>query len=623
MCGITGILSPTPQDNITALKAMTSALTHRGPDDEGHWKKGRVALAQRRLSIIDLSSAGRQPMMSADGRHVLVYNGEIYNFQSIKQELSDYPFQSNTDSEVLLAAYQKWGVECLQKLNGMFAFAIYDQQKKETFIARDRLGIKPLYYTIQSDNILFASEIRSLLASGIVTTKINQDNLVDYLRYQTVHAPSTILDKIFMLPPACYMLVDQNNTIKLQTYWKETNTNTVAHVSQNWQQQVQQCLSKAVQKRLISDVPLGAFLSGGIDSSAIVALMAQHQSSVKTFNISFKEETFSEAPYARMVAEKFKTDHHEIVLSGDDFLSLIPDALNAMDHPSGDGPNTYIVSKATKEAGITVALSGLGGDELFGGYPIFRRAYKLQQLSILRKSPFFLRKNIGNIYHLLKPGMNGKKMQALLAQKQLDALYMHPVSRQVLMDDQINKLLHYDLAPNSINTKIHKLRRTKNFKALPFLSKISILELTTYMQNVLLRDTDQMSMAHALEVRVPFLDHELVELALNIPDQIKFPHSPKKLLVEAMGDLLPSEIVNRPKMGFVLPYEEWMKKELRSFCEDRIKLLADSLLFDGKTLLALWESFLKGDPSTSASRLWQLVVLGHWIEKNVTSPWSR
>ncbi len=598
---------------------MNAALAHRGPDDEGLVADEYAVLGQRRLSIIDLSSAGHQPMQSPDKRFVLVFNGEIYNFRELRGQL-DYSFQSHSDSEVLLAAWFKWGVDCVERLVGMFAFAVWDRQEKELYLVRDRLGIKPLYYYVDDQRIVFSSEVRAVLASGHVRRKLNADSLVDYLRYQCVHQPHTIVEGIHLLPPAT-LLRFRGRDANERRYWTPVpgNVTDVVCDIETAQKNVHDALLTAVERRLVADVPFGAFLSGGIDSSAIVGLMSQITDQVSTFSVSFAEEAFSEARYARRIAEKFKTDHHEIQLSPDDFLELLPEALDHMDHPSGDGPNTYVVSRATKHAGITMALSGLGGDELFAGYPVFRQSAQLQRLAPLNGVPQILRKWAGRALYAMKPNVASAKVAGILSKGRISALSAYPFYRQVLLDSQVSALLNYNqLPPNRVEQILDELGNEPEFRDLPLLAQVSAAEMATYMQHVLLRDTDQMSMAHALEIRVPFLDHELVELVMGLPDKFKSITSPfpKQLLVDSLGGLLPSEIVNRPKMGFSLPYAQWMVGELREFCGDRMQRLAGRGLFNAATVAGYWNDFIDGKPTVTWSRIWTLVVLEHWLERN-------
>ena len=366
---------------------------------------------------------------------------------------------------------------------------------------------------------------------------------------------------------------------------------------------------------MISDVPFGAFLSGGIDSSAIVGLMSKVSTEkVKTFSVTFDESEFSEAKYAQLIAKKFNTDHHEIKLKSSDFIELLPTALKAMDHPSGDGPNTFVVSKVTKESGITMALSGLGGDELFAGYDVFKRSLELNRKVWLKWMPKFIRSAGAVALLKAKPTLASEKIAELLKQEKINFNSFYPITRQVLMDKQILEIVKIEtLAAN----RVAEILKESHISYLTsHISKISIAEISTYMQNVLLRDTDQMSMAHALEVRVPFLDYTLVEYVLGIPDNYKSVASPKKLLVDALGELLPVEIVNRPKMGFTFPWKHWMKNELKTFCEQKIFSLSKRNYFNEQGVIRLWNDFLNNDPRVTWSRIWHLVVLENWLQEN-------
>lgn len=625
MCGINGIYGLKDADVAKRkVEAMNTCMKHRGPDDEGVYANEKIALGHRRLAIIDLSAAGHQPMQSFDGRYRIIYNGELYNFKELKFELQRivagsgqqaYFFQTNTDTEVIIAAYARWGADCVKRFNGMFAFAIWDDHTNELFVARDRLGIKPLYYLYTNGVFAFSSELRSLLAAGLIPKKLNENGLIDYLRYQTVHAPDTIIKGIKMLMPGHFLQIKNENPV-IKKYWSLTADISEASKNKSYEEvckDVNQLLTKSVERRLIADVPFGAFLSGGIDSSAIVGLMSKVSAEkVKTFSITFDESEFSESKYAQLIAKKFNTDHHEIKLSPADFLKELPNALKAMDHPSGDGPNTYIVSKATRNGGITMALSGLGGDELFAGYDVFKRSLELNKKNWLNILPQFIRGIGGNLLLKAKPGVASEKIAELIRQKKINFNSFYPLSRQVLMDDQIRRIVNrQELVPNSVSEIISGLRDIDSG-----ISKVSIAEISTYMQNVLLRDTDQMSMAHALEVRVPFIDYTLVEYVLGVSDKYKSTASPKKLLVDAMGSLLPPEIVHRPKMGFTFPWKNWMKNELRSFCEQKIISLSKRKMFNEQGVLKLWNSFLADDPRITWSRIWYLVVLENWLSEN-------
>jgi asparagine synthase (glutamine-hydrolysing) len=429
-----------------------------------------------------------------------------------------------------------------------------------------------------------------------------------------VHAPQTMVQDVFMLMPGHTITVNKSD-FKIEKYWDVNQHITSTNFDTPYKDvcaKVNTLFEKAVQRRLVADVPFGAFLSGGIDSSAVVGMMSKVSSNkVKTFSVVFDDEQFSEAKYARIIANKFNTEHHEIKLTPNDFKNELNDALLAMDHPSGDGPNTYVVSKATKNAGITMALSGLGGDELFAGYDIFNRTLKLDKLKWLSGIPGI--SLAAKLNKTIRPGVASAKIAELLELNSLSFKNTYPLSRQVLLEDQINKLMKdKSKAKNSVAEIIKNINSQSN----NLLSSVGIAEIGTYMQNVLLRDTDQMSMAHALEIRVPFLDYELVEYVMGLPDNYKIPVTPKKLLVDALGEMLPPEIVNRPKMGFTLPWKNWLKTDFRALCEENLKLLGQNPHFNAEEINSLWQRFLKDDPFITWSRIWYLVVLQRWITEN-------
>lgn len=621
MCGINGIYSYDKSFQAQQIiNGMNDCISHRGPDAEGSYHHQSVHLGHRRLAIIDLEDEANQPFYSNDKNVVLVFNGEIYNYRQIKEELTEYDFKTTSDTEVVLAAYQKWGRECFQKFNGMFAIAIYNKRTDDLLIVRDRLGIKPLYYYSDNERVIFSSEIKALLASGLIPKKADEKAIVDYLRYQTVHAPNTIIEGIKMLMPGQYMTVSEEG-IAFGTYWKLAEDRADKFLisdEKSAQRQVKKLFFESVERRMISDVPLGAFLSGGIDSSAIVAAMSRFSNkAIKTFSVVFNEEEFSEAKYARLLAEKFKTEHHEINLKPHDLLDELENALQAMDHPTADGINTYVVSKATKNAGITVALSGLGGDELFAGYPIFRQLMELQGKKWLLSYPKLLRKIFGILATANKKDVAAQKKRQILMLDYFDLHYSYPVSRQSFSKEQIVKMSNLDRLYKSRVSEIVEEQVSFGSEAfsVPYLGKVSISEISTYMQNILLRDSDNMSMAHALEVRVPFLDHKLVEFVLQVEDAFKLKSSAKALLTESLGDLIPNEIIDRPKMGFVFPWEHWLKTELKEFAEENLKNLANHQLFQEQSIMDLWKDFLNGKPGINWSRIWSLVVLSYWMRK--------
>lgn len=620
MCGISGIFGISDKQKSTSIiQKMNNAIAHRGPDDDGFYVDEYVALGHRRLAIIDLSPAGHQPMQSSDNNLEIIFNGEIYNFAQVKNQIINYQFKTKSDTEVILAAYKQWGKNCVHRFNGMFAFAIWDKQKKELFIARDRLGVKPVYYYKSVNTFLFASEVRSLLVSGLVPEKINHNVLCDYFTYQTVHAPQTMVKDVMMLMPGHFVSISQSK-FEIEEYWSITKNISNESEGKSYNEvckDVNTLFYESVERRLVSDVPFGAFLSGGIDSSAVVGMMSRIMTQpVKTFTVVFDESEFSEAVFAKQIADRFKTEHHEFLLKPEDFLQQLPEAMNSLDHPSGDGPNSYIVSKITRQAGVTMALSGLGGDELFAGYPVFMRHIKLQQQKWIWNIPAPLRTLAASLFSAIKKDVVAEKMSRILNGKNSNLENTFPVFRQVGRKDRIKEFL---ITNNFSDDAVHEIVSTLlngRKSANHLLTDVSVCEISTYMQNVLLRDADQMSMAVALEVRVPFLDYKLVEYVLGVSDEIKMPSFPKKLFVDSMGDLLPPQVVHRKKMGFVFPWEMWLKKDLKNLCEEKITNLASRGFIQKQNLLIQWQRFLNNDSGIRWLDIWLCVVLEHWIEKN-------
>jgi len=571
MCGIAGIGVSTAADGAAlqaALTRMVRALRHRGPDDEG-WEaipngtEGEPALllANTRLAILDRSAAGHQPMRDPSTGNWIVLNGEIYNYRALRDELAgDADWRSHTDTEVVLRAYGKWGVDCLERLRGMYAVALWDQAARRLLLARDPFGIKPLYYVASRNQFLFASEVRALLASGLVPRRLNREGLASYLSFGSVETPLTIIHDVLSLPPAHLLIIEMRNgavaTMARQYTQLPGEQPTTSPGSRSAAARaVYEVVSDSVRAHLVSDVPVGAFLSGGIDSSAVVALMHRVSNAPpRTFSVVFAERQFSEAPYARAIAERYSTVHTEIPLSESDLLAMLPDALRAMDQPTMDGINTYVVSRAVHQAGITVALSGLGGDELFGGYPSFARVRRARLLTML---PEPIRRTLAGIVSRATSSVP----RAAKAGNLLDAispLDVYRLSRQLFGQSDIQA---FGLACGAdVSSRLPAVPADAD----PFLA-ISLYELGHYMANTLLRDTDCMSMAHALEVRVPFVDRDVVRTVLAIPSLYKMNgQRPKGLLLDALGDMLPTEVWQRPKQGFALPFDCWMRSALRA-----------------------------------------------------------
>lgn len=645
MCGIAGIVRFAVQHGhqsgegeaaakfTNSLRRMVGKLQHRGPDDEGvatcEHSHGGVFLGHTRLSILDLSAAGHQPMADGSTGNQLTFNGEIYNHKELRRMLPNDcgAWESQSDTETLLRAYAIWGQECLEKLRGMFAFGVWDHGRQRLLLARDRLGIKPLYYFIGEGFLAFASEVRALLASGLVRRQIDEVALWEYLAYQSIPAPRTLIRGVRALPPGSWLSVDSYGNITQGQYWNslENVAQDAPHATEREAQaRVRELLHEAVESHLLSDVPVGAFLSGGIDSSAIAALIKEVGQSPLTFSVVFAEDSYSEAQHARLVARHINAEHTEIVLSESDLLDQLPAALGAMDQPTGDGVNTYVVSHAVRSAGLKVALSGLGGDEFFAGYPSFKRIQKLSPyLNVWSRAPKSLRALTARVVKAVAGDTLAAAKVASILESDGSVASVYPLLRQVLTHGQRRYLLSdawlsrvggtSDPYPKLLSDSFMLSPEADSF------SMVSYAESRTYMHDVLLRDTDQMSMSHALEVRVPLLDHKLVEYLMGLPRRYKMSNgTPKRLLVESLGNILPSEIVHRPKQGFTLPFSPWMKGALRNFCEERLspERISGRGIMRPERVQKLWANFLSGQANVSWSRLWVLVVLEEWLSVN-------
>ncbi|MDP4215094.1 MAG: asparagine synthase (glutamine-hydrolyzing) [Bacteroidota bacterium] len=635
MCGIAGILQRNGTElDPSLIGRMTSCMSHRGPDADGCLNEGGLALGHRRLSIIDLSSAANQPFTDNSGRYVMVFNGEIYNFQAVKRLIGDYDFKTNGDTEVLIAAYAKWGPDFVTHMRGMFALAIWDRQEKELFLVRDRMGVKPLYYYLDENLLVFASELRAILSTGLVKKQLDSAALLDYFSYQSFSYPNTAIRDVRQVEAGSWMKIKQG-VVTEQRYWNLTAIRPNEDLAEpaRVHRRIRELLLQSVERRLVSDVPVGAFLSGGIDSAAVVGLMAEAGGRPPdTYNICFEEKEYDESRYAEMVAAKFNARHHRILLKPSVFLDELVNALDAMDTPSGDGNNTYTVSRAIRQNGITVALSGVGGDELFAGYPFFEQYLRLREKSWIWKIPAGIRGLVGRT---LAFGVGGKKgrMGQILNTPTCSIEHLYPIFRQILSPATIGKLTSLPgrssgsrggngLIPGAghggfVTAVQRELTARKNeLAALPLLSQVSAAEYLGYTQHTLLKDTDQMSMAVSLEVREHFFDQDLLEYVLAVPDRLKRPVYPKSLMVESLKPMLPDEIVFRKKQGFLFPWNVWIRNELRSFCEGHIRSMAQRPFIEGERLMDHWRRFLSGDATIRWPEIWLFVVLDYWLQKN-------
>jgi asparagine synthase (glutamine-hydrolysing) len=629
MCGIFGLLGKRSAEAERALSLGTQALAHRGPDDGGieflplaHNLDQCLGLGARRLAIQDLSPAGHQPMQDPKTGNWLVFNGEIYNFHEVRSELErlGHRFTSAGDTEVLLRAYAEWGEASLDRLAGMFAFAIWDMRKGRLFAVRDRLGVKPLYYYEAPGLLMFASELRSLLATGLIPRRLDEQALASYLAFGSVQDPQTIVDGIRALS-AGHTLVWERAQIAIRPYWRLSDIATRSAATQSEGEAVEAIrplLATAVSQRLISDVPVGVFLSGGVDSSSIVALTREVRSDPPdTFSVVFGDTEFCEADYSSKVARVLGCHHHQIKLTEAKLLKEIPHALAAMDQPTVDGINTYVVSQATKQAGITVALSGLGGDEVFGGYSSF---LSVPRMMTFRRYAKLLEPLSKGMHALLRPSQTNRIMKMVaLGGRQYYGDHPYFLSRALFGPSAVRALLPSFPSRNGDLAgawNLHEL--AESVRGLDGVNQVSVLEGATYMSNTLLRDADCMSMAHALEVRTPLVDHRLWEYVLPLEGRLKLDSRlPKPLLLRAAGQSLPQETYLRRKMGFTLPFDRWLRNGLGVEVAGELLEPSRNEFFplEAPQVAKVWEAFQAG--KTSWSRPWALYVLKRWIRQNI------
>ena len=620
MCGINGVYQYKSKDTLDKVHQMNKVTQLRGPDNSDVYIDNEVIFGHNRLSIIDLSESANQPYISNDETIVITYNGELYNYIDIKNELSGfYDFKTNSDTEVIIAAYKKWGIKMLDHFNGMFAFALWDKTNNNFYLIRDRMGIKPLYYFEHENSVIFSSSVRAINTYLEEEIKVDKYELIDFLSYGTVHSPNSILNEVKSIPKGSYFFSGFEES-SIVEYWNNfVNVNHSLSYSDAIKE-TKKLITDSVEKRLISDVPYGIFLSGGVDSSILVAAASKVSNMpINTFSIVFDEKEFDESQYSRLISKKYKTNHNEITLSPDDLLNNIEAPFFEMDHPTIDGINTFFISKAVSEQGYKMAISGTGADELFAGYPIFKQAYELNNKKWLYSFPPQMRNLFGSILKWYDPSPKTEKKADILNQRVLELPYYYPLFRRISSKKSIDKILKFkshSLKSYPLLWGINVLEAKQRDLQLPFFSKISILEIETYLQNVLLRDADQMGMANSLEIRVPFLDHKLVNFILSLEDEYKYPHYQKKLLIDATRGWLPDKIINREKMGFVFPWEKWMKCELHDFCLVAIQSLENHQIFNMKNINILWKDFIDGKSSAHWINIWTLVVLGKWTSIN-------
>ncbi len=598
-----------------AVARMNAAMLHRGPDDSGLSSWGPATLGMRRLAIFDPAN-GRQPMSTPDGRWHIVFNGAIYNFRELRAQLESAGcvFHTQCDTEILLAAVAEWGEAALPRLRGMFAFAAWDMREQTLLLARDPFGIKPLYYATGADGtLLFASELNALLASGRVPATIDPAAAAAYLAWLAVPAPQTIWRNVFSLRPG-ESAIWRDGQLRQKIYWSVRDAAdaaaglTACSSRSEFIAGLRGQLEGTIRAHLLADVPVGAFLSGGLDSTAVVALMTKLGGSrLKTFSLGFDEAGYSEAEAAAANARHLGAEHHPTVLTGHRVAADISTLIATLDQPTGDGINTYYVSQAARAGGVTVALSGLGGDELFGGYPSFREVPRLSRwLPVWRLMPeparaaLLRRWRAGGDTRWLKLAdvLDHARTPAALALLQR-RVFAEPVRRGLLSTD----------APYAPHPAEDKLAR--DLVGTPLDNVISAAELRGYMADVLLRDSDVMSMAHSIELRVPFVDVPLISWLWRQPATWRTePPILKTALLDATRDLLPPGLADRPKQGFTLPFSEWMRKELRPFLEETFSpaSVAGSGLFATPAVQVHWRGFVEGRDPRAWSRVWSLAA---------------
>ena len=617
MCGIAGFTrSAYPDGDIQLLRRMGEVMAYRGPDSHGEYLDELVGLAHRRLSIIDLSTDGAQPMHSSCGRYSIVFNGEIYNFQELRSqfESAGYKFHSKTDTEVILAVYAREGKDCLKVLHGMFAFALWDQQEKTIFIARDRIGKKPLYWWHGGgDKIAFASEIKCLLQLPEFQREVESTAVIDYLKYLYIPAPKTIYKNVFKLLPGHYLTLRMGERPQIKEYWDvgfSCNDGLDFNAATD---ELLDLIEQQTARRMVADVPLGAFLSGGVDSSGIVALMAKNSSNpVQTCTIGFLDRNHDESPYAREVAERYMTQHNEFQVN-DNFIDTIKLLPKYFDEPFADSSAlpTYHVSRLAKQK-VTVALAGDGGDESFGGYQKYLTEIVENKVRKLIPRPFLrllqllafgaetgVRKKTGSLASsaLLSPGDGYYRTNTFIADQQL----------YFLLSDNLNKTCQ------SYDPSEHTLKYWNHMQGADHVSRMLYTDLKTYLPGDILVKVDRSSMAHSLEIRAPLLDHAVIEYAANLPSRWKIESNQQKVILrQAFSSLLPEDFLARRKQGFTVPLANWFRGELRPLAEQ--ELLENRSLdpfFKADSIKQIWQQHQQ-QKADHGTLLWSLLSFALW-----------
>lgn len=588
MCGIAGLIASYRVDRLEQIShRMQVAINHRGRDDRGIYlaPDRNAALIHTRLSILDLSAAGHQPMQSVDRRYLISFNGEIYNFRKLRAHLEQHGerFESQTDTEVILKLYQRYGEDCVNQLRGMFAFAIWDRETQTCFLARDPLGIKPLYYWQSGSMLLFASELKAILASGLPSIELSPTGLYGYLLTGSVPEPQTLIEGIRVLEAGHWMRWQQGSLTQ-QQYWQIQFKSETLNRSEAIDQ-VRHALIDSIDHHFVSDVPVGVFLSGGIDSSAVVALARQRQTgTLKTYSIAFEEAEFNEGTLAKQVAQHFATEHVECTITAATARSLLPNYLSAIDQPTIDGFNTFCVSHLAQSTGAKVVLSGLGGDELFNGYGSFQTVPRMMQWGASLQAFKPIDRLVGTGLEQFSRSNRARRVGDFF-QQPATAFNAYRSFRGIFTHREASAIVRQYLPDRSLRPSTERLPQQPSI-----LDTVSWLELSGYMRNQLLRDSDVMSMTWGLELRVPFVDSVLVDTIATIPSALRLMPG-KQLLVQAVPEI-PRSVWNRPKRGFSFPFQTWMQREWRDYFE--------TVRAPGGVALQTWY------------QRWSLANLQHW-----------
>jgi asparagine synthase (glutamine-hydrolysing) len=635
MCGIAGAAGFIDGDRVAAVRRMGDAQAHRGPDDEGQWTSGtiqefEVSLAHRRLAIVDLTPAGAQPMRNPATGDTLTFNGEIYNFKLLRQELTarGAHFVSNSDTEVILHAYAAWGIDAFRRFRGIFAFALWDARQRVLHLVRDPMGVKPLYWTLQGRTLYFASELRALLTLGI-ERRLHPPAVASFLWHGYVVGPRTIIEGVELLPAACHATISADGLGPVATeYWRLP----AAREGTSTPESVTDTLRETIRMQLVSDVPLGVCLSGGVDSTAVTALASEAANSdLRTFTLGFDERELDESSNALLVAQALGTKHAGVRLAESDFQRQLPAALESIDQPTFDGVNTYLLSKAMREAGMTVALAGTGGDELFGGYKSFvdlpraARAGRLlgrfsKTLAVMTGAATQAALEMG----IVPPQTRWGKLADVVATEG-DFVDLYQVDYGLFSRAMFSRLS----APLALGGKVAfgltADQRTR-YEAIggqeQTLHAISSLELSSFIRERLVRDQDAASMAVSLELRVPLLDHVFIEAVAGLTSAQRFqPLGKKALLRRATEPRIDPGVLDRPKSGFVLPMDAWCRRAMRQRIDDmyRDSDLCARVGIDGRAAVALWQSFLAGGVGLYWSRVWAVFILLDWCARHRAS----